>query len=382
MRIIKITLFIGILLLARPALADDLLSPDCPLSSPLRLVSAESDSLAETVSDAFEAYEFLDPSDETHGSGHASHKRADAHGPASIVVDHMHKPGSFMVEYKFAHMRMDGMRRGNHRVGAAEYFANTGFTIMPTDMIMEMHMLHFMYGLEENLTLYSMVMFKSMTMDHRNAAGNVRFRTHNDGLGDLIFGGLTRLYEGCNDELLVNLGFSAPTGDIGVRVPAGVPPGGSEFPYPMRLGSGTFNARPGMTYRYTGPAASVGAQFQANLPVGRNHSGYAEGPEYKINFWYARLLAQKISASFRVENTFREQIRGRDPNLDGFLTVVPTARPDMRAGQWVNFGYGLNFGPWRHQRLGIEIGHPVYQWVSGHQLETDLFLTGSWTAAW
>ena len=60
------------------------------------------------------------------------------------------------------------------------------------------------------------------------------FRTVNVGAGDLPFGALWRIHNGPTDELIANIGFSAPTGDIDNLAPSG-----SKFPYPMRLGSGT-----------------------------------------------------------------------------------------------------------------------------------------------
>ena len=178
---------------------------------------------------------------------------------------------------------MDGMRNGTRRVSETQFFNETTFNVMPTDMEMDMHMIHGMYGLTDNFTLYTMIMFKSLTMDHVTRT-NLRFRTHNDGLDDIQFGGLWRVHKSCCDELYFNLGFSVPTGNIDNRIPATapVPPAGAEYPYPMRLGSGTFDFRPGVTYIRKWCCASAGIQFQTDLPVGTNHSGYSEGSEYRF----------------------------------------------------------------------------------------------------
>lgn len=43
------------------------------------------------------------------------------------------------------------------------------------------------------------------SMDHLTGMGTT-FNTHITGFGDLPFGALWRVYEGCTDELIVNLG--------------------------------------------------------------------------------------------------------------------------------------------------------------------------------
>ena len=125
---------------------------------------------------------------------------------------------------------------------------NNGAT--PTQMTMEMHMIHLMYGLTDKVTIYTMIMLESLTMDHlrgpMNPAGRgTGFTTHNSGFGDLRLGALFSLYEDEDDDLIFNFGFSVPTGDIYRTSTA--PTGGriaQPLPYPMRLGSGTFNFRP------------------------------------------------------------------------------------------------------------------------------------------
>ena len=249
--------------------------------------------------------------DEDHGGhGHdIKEGRPDSHAPAGLMGDHVHEQGEWMVEYKFMHMYMDGMRAGKNRLSDVDSLSGvlngTGvtFAITPTRMTMDMHMFHIMRGWSDNVTLYMMPMVLDNSMDHLSGMGT-RFNTQITGFGDLPFGALWRVYEGETDEVIVNVGFSAPTGQIRSVVGSGPPPPpGTLFPYPMRLGSGTFDARPGVTYKSYGCNHSMGLQYQTDLPLGKNYRGYREGAEHRLNWWVTRLLGceKKLAISFRTE---------------------------------------------------------------------------------
>ena len=252
-------------------------------------------------------------------------------------------------------------------------------------MNMEMHMLHIMYGWSDNVTLYAMPMLSSLTMDHIRGPMNPApqgpgspFTTHNSGFDDTGFGALWRVYKGQTDSLVLNLGFTVPTGELDRTSTA--PTGGlvsQELPYPMRRGSGTFNARPGATYMSYYDHGSLGLQFQSDLPVGRNKEGYSVSDTYRLSAWYSWLACDRLAFSYRLETAWRSNFHGADPDLNG--AVISTARPDMRGGEWVNFGYGtallLNSGG----LLSFEAVHPVYEHLNGIQLENDWWLFASWS---
>ena len=72
-------------------------------------------------------------------------------------IYHAHPAGMWMVNYKFMHMAMDGLRDGTRNVpvdkvspvGSKPY----GYMMTPTNMTMDMQMLMVMYGLTDRLTL-------------------------------------------------------------------------------------------------------------------------------------------------------------------------------------------------------------------------------------
>jgi len=330
-----------------------------------------------------------DPWDDgCHGGHDLKHNRVDTHAPAHLFGDHAHKQGQWMVEYKYMNMYMDGNRTGTRSLTDQQAldFINTvppgvpgvnAYMATPTSMTMEMHMMHIMYGYTDCITLYVMPMWQVNTMDHlrRNAT---TFRTTNDGFSDFSFGALWKVWENDTDELIFNIGFSAPTGDIDnlTSIPTGSP---TEFPYPMRLGSGTWDARPGVTFKRYWEYWSGGLQAQFDLPLGMNDQDYRMGNEYRLNAWVARILDcdKKLAVTFRTEALFRSNYVGADPNLNP--AMISTADPDMRGGEFINFGYGAMYLFREGSRLNFEIAHKVYQRLRGVQLEQDWSLAASWS---
>ncbi|QGJ70217.1 Transporter [Planctomycetales bacterium 10988] len=333
--------------------------------------------------------------DSSHAYGSHTH-RPDEHAPAGIMGAHVHDRGEIMLEYKYMNMYMDDNRIGTTTVSDLDAFDFNGTNVLfsPTQMTMEMHMVHAMYGLTDDITLYTMVMFTGLTMDHQRNPNrpfipdDSFFTTHNSGFDDTSLGALWQVIDTDMDRVILNLGCSVPTGDLTRRsaAPFDFPtrppmlPSDGELPYPMRRGSGTFDARPGVTWVREWEDASFGSQVQMDLPIGRNFDDYAVGNEYRLNNWLAVVPMDWVSFSFRVEHIWKDNYRGADGDL--IPMAISTARPDMRGGYWLNFGYGINTVVLNGHRLAAELVHNVYQDLDGIQLETDWYFACSWSKAW
>ncbi|WP_372899020.1 transporter [Stieleria sp.] len=316
---------------------------------------------------------------------------ADKHGPAGIAGDHVHEKGEWMVEYKYMNMYMEDNRIGDRTVSDSEAIAfgatsspMTNRMAAPTQMTMEMHMTHVMYGATDNVTLYTMFMLPSLTMDHirgpMNPAGaGTEFTTHNSGFGDTALGALLRLYSTERCDWILNLGGSVPTGDI-FRTTS-TPTGGmmsQPLPYPMRLGSGTFNARPGMTVRYFADQWSWGGQVQSDLPMGKNYRDYRLGAEVRLNTWTQYLVCDAFALSLRGEHVWRDNIDGADPQTPD--AGISTNVESFRGGYWYNLGIGGQLN-WKGNYLNLEIVPTLAQDLDGIQLETDYSIIASWSRA-
>ena len=333
-----------------------------------------------------------------HRTQYDRHQRfslADKHAPAGLMGGHVHEQGEIMVEYKYMHMRMDGNRAGTLDIPNAAAFdfpvngVNTNAQAIPLNMTMHMHMMHIMYGLTDDVTLYIMPMITSLEMDHLRdtpfgtplgpmpALAGQPFTTENTALDDLVLGALWRAYAGERDEIILNFGFSVPTGDIDrqTTAPFGAP---IDFPYPMRIGSGTVDARPGITYKNLQDHGSFGIQYQADLSLGNNDQGYAVGDEHRLNVWYSWLPCDRLSFSFRVENLWRNNYDGADfDQTAASQAFISTNRSDSRGGFWTNLGYGGSMLIGDGYLANFELVHPVVQDLEGIQLKQELTVFAS-----
>ncbi len=327
--------------------------------------------------------------------------RADDHAPIGVMGDHMHKQGEWMLSYRFMHMDMDGNRNGTDNLTPAQiattipnrFSAIAGqpptLRVVPTEMSMQMHMFGAMYAPTDWLTLMGMASYLDKEMDHityQGMAGTTelgRFTTNSKGWGDTKVGGLFRLFEDDTHHLHFNAGISLPTGSIDetdrVLAPNGMTPT-MRLPYGMQLGSGTFDALPGITYTGKQNNWTWGAQYSAQIPLeSENDEGYRLGDKHSVSAWGGYGWADWISTSVRFTGTTQDSIHGIDPNI---VAPVQTANPDNYGGETIDLGLGVNLlgtsGIIEGQRFAIEASMPLYRNLNGPQMEKDFQITAGW----
>ncbi|MDR9402679.1 MAG: transporter [Halothece sp. Uz-M2-17] len=299
--------------------------------------------------------------------------RPDGHAPLGVMGDHVHGQGEWMLSYRYMFMSMDGNRDGTEDLSTNDVLED--FMVAPDDMTMQMHMLGAMYAPTDNLTLMAMVPFVVKEMDHVTRMGT-EFTTNSSGIGDIKFSGLYQLFNQDRQSVHLNLGFSVPTGSIDERDDT---PAGNDviLPYPMQIGSGTLDLRPGITYLGQTDDWSWGAQANTVLRLGENDRDYTVGNRYQLMGWIARRMNEKVSVSLRLDGETWDDYDGADSALNPNL--IPTADPDLRGGTRLDLGLGANlylpesFLP--GGRLAAELEFPLYQSLEGPQLETDWQLT-------
>jgi hypothetical protein len=314
--------------------------------------------------------------------------RADSHGPAGVMGDHMHKQGEWMFSYRYMQMEMDGNLDGSNNLSTDEVLQD--YSVAPENMTMEMHMLGAMYAPSNDLTLMLMVPVINNKMDHSmQMMGGMgmmpmrsTFTTETDGLGDIKVGGLYRLQETSNSTLILNLSLSLPTGSIDEKDVTGMSMGDKVIlPYSMQVGSGTYDLRPGVTYNNHQPTYSWGAQTIATLHLAENDNDYSLGDRIMMTAWYARPFAKSFSWSVRGAYEYWDDIDGESSKLSPMMkNMVPTADPDLRGGQRVDIAAGVNLiipGS-ATNRLAVEFIRSVYQDLNGPQLETDYSVVLGW----
>ncbi len=312
--------------------------------------------------------------------------RADGHAPIGVMGDHMHKKGEWMLSYRYMFMNMNGNRDGTDRLGTDA--VNADFPVAPFDMDMEMHMLGLMWAPSDRVTVMGMAPFVRLDMQHRTRMGT-GFETETSHLGDISLTAMVRLADWTGaafgtevrHHVHTNLGISFPTGSIDLK--DDTPMGRVRLPYPMQIGSGTYDLLPGLVYTARTDRYSWGAQARANFRTGTNSKGYRLGHRFGATAWLARRWITAFSTSVRLDYHDWGDIRGDDDALNPNL--VPTADPDRRGGRRLDVWLGANWlftkGPLRGHRLAAEVGRPVYQDLNGPQLEVDWTATVGWQFA-
>lgn len=299
----------------------------------------------------------------------------------TVLGTHIHDKGEWMLGYKFMYMDMDGNRDGTSRRGRREVLAD--FPVTPTDMDMYMQMLEIMYGVTDELTLMLMLQTIEVKMNHVTRTGR-RFKTKAEGFGDMILAANYTFYKKENEtlHLIANLGMSFPTGSIDEEDAS--PGGRARLPYPMQLGSGTFDLRPGLTYLGYSEDWAWGANTLVIARLGENSNDYTLGDQVHLTSWLTYKLADWWSSTVRLEWQFWGNVDGADPRLNPRL--VPTADPNRRGGDRIDLLFGMDLyvpkGRFEGNRALVEVGFPVYQNLEGPQLEQDWRITAGWTLTW
>lgn len=310
-------------------------------------------------------------------SNHASHHHVHlSQAPGGVMGDHVHGQGDWMFSYSYQRMHMDGMRDGSNSLSDGEVLAD--FMVAPLRMDMEMHMLGAMYAVSDKFTLMGMLPLVRKDMDHVTRMG-ARFTTRSEGVGDVKVSALYALSQGPRRNILVSLGVSAPSGDIDETddTPA---MSGAQLPYPMQLGSGTWDLLPGLTYTGEHGPWSWGTQLLATLRLGDNDNDYSLGDRLELSGWTAYRFAPAWSASLRLRGQGWGDVDGDDPQLNPAL--VPTADPELQGGRRLDVLAGVNFfvpvGAVGANRVGIEAGLPAYEHLDGPQMSAQWMLSASW----
>jgi hypothetical protein len=270
--------------------------------------------------------------------------RPDGHAPISVMGDHMHAMGEWMVSYRYMTMDMQGLLKGSDSIQPSE----AGYVIgmLPKDMTMDMHMFGAMHAISDQWTLMCMINYLDNEMTMQNGD-----KMETSGLGDLKIGGLydlARWEDGRRAHM--SLGLSAPTGSIDEKS------GGNTVGYGMQLGSGTWDFHPAITY------------------LGQT------------TVWGARKITDSLSASVKIDHTCQEEVDGEHNGLKSRKGMSPSNHPDHQGRDLTSVGLGLNYyfqsGTLKGHRIAAEWETPIHQKVNGVQLELDSSWTLGWQYAW
>jgi len=331
--------------------------------------------------------------------------RPDDHSPISVMGEHTHGQGGWMLAYRYMNMQMEGIRHGTERVSTADVLAaDGGYTVTPEWMTMEMHMLGLMYAPTDKLTLMLMANYIETEMEHSvrglpplvAAIGDDQFTTRSSGLGDIKLSALYRFYLEDNRKAHFGLGLSLPTGSIDEkdRTPRpGMPPSfnNNQLPASMQLGSGTFDLLPSLTYVQQFEDWSWGAQSRGVIRLeSENDNNYRLGHKFELLSWAGYNLTEWFGLNAGLSYGYTGKLKGdqKDVGRTGpmpGLRSVTTAFGDNYGGERLDVILGVNLlkpkGLLEGHRLSVDLRLPLWQDLNGYQLETDSVLTIGWQKA-
>jgi hypothetical protein len=292
----------------------------------------------------------------------------------TIPGAHWHWEDDWMVGYQYMQQRYEGHNNGTTEVSDAQVLQQ--FPATHERMTMHMHMLMFMYGNHDDLTLMAMVPFMEMDMPHLTRTGET-FTTRARGLGDVQLSAIVPIFDEYPHRIQFEGGLSFPTGPVGIEDLNGRP---GHLEYPMQLGSGTFDLRPRVTYLGQTDSLTWGAQLSGVFRLGTNSQGYALGEQYGLTAWISPAITDEFSPSLRIDATKWGNVRGVDPKIP---LTNPAAYPGLQAGERVELLLGLNYAAGmddegRGHRFSIEGGVPIYQNLDGPQLRLKYRIGGAW----
>ena len=312
-------------------------------------------------------------------SGKIDTGRVEGHAPIGVMGDHAHNAGEWMASYRYMQMYMDGNLEGTRSVSPQQVLES--FMVTPLEMTMEMHMIGLMYAPTDQLTIMGMLPYLNISMDHRTRMGR-EFTTETSGFGDASVTALYQVWQVEGHAVHLNIGLGLPTG--GIDEEDDTPAGRTRLPYPMQLGSGSFDFMPGVTYMGQAERHTWGAQAKGDVPLNDNDNDYNLGNRFNLTAWAGMNICKGFSVSARLNHSDWSNIDGADNRLNPM--AVPTARTDLREGNRTDIGLGVNLLGQSHvvkgHRLAAEVLFPVRQNLAGPQLETDLSFVLGWQKAW
>jgi hypothetical protein len=307
--------------------------------------------------------------------------RPDGHAPISVMGDHMHTMGEWMVSYRFMTMEMEELLDGSNDISASDANTTYGYNkmMLPKSMTMDMHMFGAMHAISDKWTLMCMLHYldNEMTMQASSMG-----KMESNGIGDLKIAGLYDLARWDSGRRIhLNIGLSLPTGSIDEKS------GNNTLGYGMQLGSGTWDFNPAVTYLAQTENYSYGAQLGGILRIGENDQEYTLGNKFEAGLWGARKITDSLSASAKLDYSNQGEVDGARKGLTTMQkNMSPSNQATSQGRDITTLGLGLNYyfqdGGLKGHRLAAEWETPLDQKVNGVQLELDSTWTLGWQYAW
>ena len=306
--------------------------------------------------------------------------------PAGVMLSHVHSKGEWMFSYRYMNMATRGMEQNGTAISNDQIYNQ--YLMSSDKMQMHMHMLMFMYGVTTKLTLMSMLEYRSSTMNMITPESSMHMHMMNGvmmggamgmqdiktlGFGDVSLAALYSIINNTKHHVLISGGVSIPTGSIQNKGGSNSMYPNTRYPYMMQQGSGTWDVKLGVTYTFKVNKVMASTQLFSTIRTGYNQVGYKLGNELTFNNWVAYQWLSWLSTSLRGEVIQIGTIKGNDSSL--YAYTEPSANAANYGGTTAILYAGVNAYFLTNNKVGIEVGLPVYQKINGMQASVNSNVT-------
>lgn len=282
------------------------------------------------------------------------------------ATDHAAHGGMLMAEYRLERMYMDGFLDTTTDVSPQQIIDNYGYSMAPTDMVMDMHMLMIMYHTRSYMIML-MGHYMSNTMGMLSSDGT-ESTMKNSGIADT----LVTLSMPWAFDVSYTLGISIPTGSIDVHGPMQHTASFSsdeKYPYGMQLGSGTWDLLFGLDYESDGESLVFGAGVSYLYRNGTNANDYSLGDRIRMDAWLKHMFTDTLSLRAGLDYLEVGRIEGADADMNAAMS--PTADADNYGGRRLDLGLQLKYETAMMTSIALDYTMPVHQNLWGPQMKTQ-----------
>jgi hypothetical protein len=277
-----------------------------------------------------------------------------------------------VVSYHYRHVINEGYRQGTNTLSDADVLRL--FPVVPVEITQEAHILSIALVQKKDWIFQATVPFLSQSTFHLSSKV-APFTLDSQGIGDVTLEA-NRVFSHSNDNSrsYIGLGLGLPTGSIEEKgdTPRGP---GSQLPYAMQLGSGTFDIKPSAGWSVpVGHQGAAGLDFSSVVRLGTNDREYSLGHRFELDAWYSHEVTDWLRIRSEVDLIWWGEIDGQDPEVT--LGIAPVAEPFNYGGFRVDVGVTAQIDiPNTRGFLELGVKNPVAQDLNGTQIGTEWIYT-------
>lgn len=313
--------------------------------------------------------------------------RPDAIAPFGVTGDRTYEAGRLVLWYRFEGKRWDGYRIGTNPVALSSVL-NT-FEVAPLRMATAVQKVGVAYGLSDWLTLEGQVPFlvnkvQDLTTTDTTFKVLSGFQVDSDrfGFGDVRAVAHLQVLDRTSYRAHVTGGVSIPVGSFYQDAVNPLTSQVERLPFPMQIGSGTWDGIAGFTLTAQHPSTSTGIQAMGLFRPHWNELNYRLGHQVETSVWGSYALSDWVSLSARIFAHWQGDPTGSFQGIDPLEN--PAGNPQLQGGTQVDLPLGINVyfpeGRFEGHRLGVEWAIPIHQDLDGPQLERNWTLHIGWYA--